>query len=415
MELLNSIILPRLPLPTLRKVSDLLYFDGPLLSHFVSDKYDNYLYYWVEVDENFNRWLIFRVAFEDLEAYYQKKKTLQELILNPTDSCLYSVDIDDNLQYHNIGMVYPQELPASYVPAQDSLYFGEPYSENFDIYSYSQKYNAGILQTYYKNSSKVGYGTIDLSVLAPSLFAFQLLSDGLGKSFVKIKHEKNLEIDEKIRPKFNKLEYQPITSYEMVGITHGSFGMLFRKKDRQTSIPNTLTLSDEFTKYVMQFIEASFDYDHLKEFVRQVDIKSINKYQDLLKSIIHFKLQFNLHWANAISNQEYKQKINFKQADEILRIFEKIDFENSEDIKITGRFIALNLKLGSYSFQSIDDDVHSTGHLDKDRQEMAYMIAFNKTYDVIIKRKETKLAGKKKPNIDDMLVSFVEINTLNNE
>lgn len=36
----------------LRKVADLIYFDGPFLSHYVSKSGDNYLSYWVDCDEN---------------------------------------------------------------------------------------------------------------------------------------------------------------------------------------------------------------------------------------------------------------------------------------------------------------------------------------------------------------------------
>lgn len=37
------------------KVADLIYHDGPLLSHYVSNKGENYLFYWVDVDNEYNR------------------------------------------------------------------------------------------------------------------------------------------------------------------------------------------------------------------------------------------------------------------------------------------------------------------------------------------------------------------------
>lgn len=39
-------------LQKLMKCSDLIYFDGPLLSHYIDDSGDNYLLYWLESDEN---------------------------------------------------------------------------------------------------------------------------------------------------------------------------------------------------------------------------------------------------------------------------------------------------------------------------------------------------------------------------
>lgn len=37
------------------KIADFIYYDGPLLSHYISDRGENYLFYWVDVDNNFNR------------------------------------------------------------------------------------------------------------------------------------------------------------------------------------------------------------------------------------------------------------------------------------------------------------------------------------------------------------------------
>ena len=53
----------------LNKVSDLIYFDGPFLSHFVSERGDNYLYYWVDTDDEYNRWLIIRTDIFTIQKY----------------------------------------------------------------------------------------------------------------------------------------------------------------------------------------------------------------------------------------------------------------------------------------------------------------------------------------------------------
>ena len=51
----------------LTKVSDLIYFDGPFLSHYVHKSGDNYLSYWVDCDDEFQRWLVFRVGITSLQ------------------------------------------------------------------------------------------------------------------------------------------------------------------------------------------------------------------------------------------------------------------------------------------------------------------------------------------------------------
>ena len=109
-----------------RKIADLIYFDGPLLSHFVSSKGDDYLFYWVDRDSQNNRWLVLRVSLASLQKYIGKKITLLELIENPNDGYLYSVDVDNDIHYHDIKLVQPSAIPEDYLPEADSYYEFEP-------------------------------------------------------------------------------------------------------------------------------------------------------------------------------------------------------------------------------------------------------------------------------------------------
>ena len=109
-----------------RKIADLIYFDGPLLSHFVSSKGDDYLFYWVDRDNSDNRWLVLRVNLANLQKYIGKEATLRELIENPNDGYLYSVDVSNDVTYHNVRLVQPSALPDEYLPEEDSYYAFTP-------------------------------------------------------------------------------------------------------------------------------------------------------------------------------------------------------------------------------------------------------------------------------------------------
>lgn len=109
-----------------KKIADLIFFKGPLLSHYVSKKGDDYLFYWVDRDEKDNRWLVLRVSMANLQKYIGKELSLRELIENPNDGFLYSVDIDNDLQYHSVKLVQPSTLPKEYLPEEDSYYAFEP-------------------------------------------------------------------------------------------------------------------------------------------------------------------------------------------------------------------------------------------------------------------------------------------------
>lgn len=109
-----------------KKIADLIYFEGPLLSHYVSSKGDDYLFYWVDQDENDNRWLVQRVSLSNLQKYMAKAISLRELIENPNDGFLYCVDVDSATHYHNVKLVQPSDLSEQYLPAPDSYYEFEP-------------------------------------------------------------------------------------------------------------------------------------------------------------------------------------------------------------------------------------------------------------------------------------------------
>lgn len=123
----------------LRFVIDLIYFEGPLLSLFKNGSGDSYLCYWCDVDENDNRWMILRLSKTNLKSYISKKLSLNHLILSPVDGFVYILDIGDDVQYNNIYLVLPENLPEQYVPETDSFYDFESeldYTERLSLLNY---------------------------------------------------------------------------------------------------------------------------------------------------------------------------------------------------------------------------------------------------------------------------------------
>ena len=88
-----------------KKIADLICFEGPMLSHYVSSKGDDYLFYWVDRDESDNRWLVLRVSLASLQKYMAGDVALLELIGSPNDGYLYLVDVDNDVNYHNVKLV----------------------------------------------------------------------------------------------------------------------------------------------------------------------------------------------------------------------------------------------------------------------------------------------------------------------
>ena len=107
---------------TLQRKGDLLYHEGPLLTHFVNSENSNehYFYKWSDINEKCNRWLIFKVTVENLTSFFEGNLTLLHLIQkNPF---VYFVDFDTNINEVNAVICPIQKIPNDYLPSERSFF-----------------------------------------------------------------------------------------------------------------------------------------------------------------------------------------------------------------------------------------------------------------------------------------------------
>lgn len=112
----------KLPFDHLHLIADLIYFEGPLLSYFTDNQGQHYLYYWCDVDEVYNRWLIFRATTRMLNQFLTRQVTLRELILAADPNLMFIVDRDIHLHPKAVVKIHPSTLPEQYLPETDSYY-----------------------------------------------------------------------------------------------------------------------------------------------------------------------------------------------------------------------------------------------------------------------------------------------------
>lgn len=110
-----------LPFEELKKVSDLIEFDGPLLSHYKDKFSNNLLFYWVDNDEVNNRWIVWKISEDFLYLYLNEKISLVGLFPEGKEF-VYVVDIDKSVKYSNIVMIYASGLPHKYKPEVDAFF-----------------------------------------------------------------------------------------------------------------------------------------------------------------------------------------------------------------------------------------------------------------------------------------------------
>jgi hypothetical protein len=133
------------PIKNLKKFADLIEFDGPLLSWYVTPEGDNYLYHWFDADHLCNRWLIFNIEITILNAYLNRELTLLTLIKKSKSGFAYMVDIDENLEDVNIWLIVDVlSIPAQFLPNHDSYYEFSPIFEETSIQRNAGSYKLNI-------------------------------------------------------------------------------------------------------------------------------------------------------------------------------------------------------------------------------------------------------------------------------
>lgn len=391
------------------KVTDLIYFDGPLLAHYMSDKGENYLFYWVDVDDLYNRWIVLRTDIFSIQQYLEKRISLFSIISQPNDGFVYIVDIDNDIKYHNIKLVPVDSLPEDYIPAQDSFYTFEP-NDNIDLAALSQKYSSGILEIHI-NGKDVKYGSMPLHKFASIIPKIEDIRKSMSSKYIKrIKKTATNSSNEKKKSLERELRLD--TQYDYMYSLAGSIRIILKPIHTQTSFEPTH--SDFFAQEIIGLFQSGYNKEDITKYSEMYDKNIIKKYNDLIYYLNTENLSLGLKWCNVNSRTSFRQDVDHNDTKKILANLSEFEFNNKEEIELTGRFYSLNIKTGKYSFESAEgDDFKSDGYLDETRKQAALLISFNKTYKIIIERKMAEQIGGKE-KISDTIISFLEEKDIEN-
>lgn len=131
METLNTNILTNFQLQDLLiRIADIVNFEGPLLTLFqqINNKH-LYLFDWVDKNQEFNRWLIYRCNPKMLNRFISGQISHYDLFISDEPFC-FKIDIDKNLTWHSPQQIEKKKLPQSYLPVKDD-YFDKSDCPNF--------------------------------------------------------------------------------------------------------------------------------------------------------------------------------------------------------------------------------------------------------------------------------------------
>ncbi len=140
------------------RIGDLSYFEGPILSLFEEIKSGHlYLFDWVDRDEKFNRWIIYRVTPKHLKKFLSCKISHLVLFENRPDKTVYFTDIDsisESFSYYDCFEV--ENLPKDYYPNEDNFF------DLSDCISY-EKINSVISSSLSRQKSENSYFSVESS------------------------------------------------------------------------------------------------------------------------------------------------------------------------------------------------------------------------------------------------------------
>lgn len=117
----GGIEVPRLEYE-LSKIGDLIYHEGPLLSHFINAYGEDYFFRWVDKNNKSNRWIVYKVSKEDLRKFFEKKLSHKDLVLNTPSGLVHFIDIDDEINFSRITVASVENIPPSYLPPDTAVY-----------------------------------------------------------------------------------------------------------------------------------------------------------------------------------------------------------------------------------------------------------------------------------------------------
>ncbi|QIJ05521.1 hypothetical protein [Shewanella chilikensis] len=152
MEMINlsGHILNSLPLGDLTWKRDLIYFEGPLLSEFVSERGEIFLKYWCDCDNQYNRWIYFKIKEQDRLRLVQGEISLYQVMRDQPDSYFFFADENESSGYFKL--VPESQVPNEYFPEEDSFLDVRDYTEDESVTSllFEDEWDFEDLKTLYR-------------------------------------------------------------------------------------------------------------------------------------------------------------------------------------------------------------------------------------------------------------------------
>lgn len=374
------------------QMSDLIYYDGPLLSHFVSKTGKDYLFYWVDIDEKFNRWMFFRVTPTVIQSYLDKKLSLREIICGLEEGFVSFVEIDDEANFLNPKIVKISSIPEEYLPSSQSYYCFEKYDYNC-LDSVSKELKSGVLELHIEGNG-VGYGSISLRKLSKILPQFEAMRKDLAAGFNKrcLENFSKKTNGETKKSRFYSLKQY--TDFDIHYMMAGSARLILKPKSKYIASCISDDERDLFAREFIKVINSGFNSEEVNNVSKIYGENLIQKYSEFVDLLNEEQLGVKFTWCNAFLNKTYSSKIDKEQVSLVRSVLQSFVLNDDSDEEEDGFFTSLNVKTGSFTFETGE---HRTieGRFDDSIMNNIHTVSFCSKYTVTINCSRKAYVGSK--------------------
>lgn len=112
-------IIEDFPAAHVKKVRDIVYYEGPLVAEMVHPNGDSYICCWCDCDEFCNRWLTFRIDKANVPG--AENFLIEDLLALCLDTFVYFMDIDTHGDRRNVAKVFIADIPEEYASSRKKV------------------------------------------------------------------------------------------------------------------------------------------------------------------------------------------------------------------------------------------------------------------------------------------------------
>lgn len=413
---------------SLKRVGDLMFYEGPLMSVLKDNAGNAYIQDWVDSNNTSNRWLLYQININQLSDYINRKTTHFNLINNPINDIIFIIDKNSQGSIENCFVCSPNRLPYEYIPdtniefdiedSKDLDRINKEFNLDettlkattkvFDILKEAKKTDEELINIHINSANrKVSYGKIYSSILGKTLLNYSNLSISTALNIYDTKAK--LPKDE--RPKRKKGELRSIKELgelEFVYAKAASFSVFLRPINKQINLYDNQTSSEKITRTIFNLFNASKDLEELAKIKSTLNEHMLNSYNSFLKDIKEEDISINVQYANPRNDYLVKDSFSSITAKNILKNLNSLEFEESRNFKTKGNFKALDSLTKTFKLKSYDGDIYS-GKFSKQLEQGIFEFNLQDDYQISIEIKETKKSGTNIIKEKHTIVSCVKI------